>query len=88
MSTERQFPIQLDSYRDALGRMVHPHGGHVPWSIGEEAWERYAARYGREQSCERMAARAGFSEGEMDEFRLGWREFLTGTDLRRRAKCR
>jgi hypothetical protein len=74
MIEERRFPVQMDSYRDALGRMQHPYGS-VPWSIGAEAWEQYV------RSCERIGERGGFGEGEMDEYRPGWREFLTGTNL-------
>ncbi len=65
MSDDRRFPIQAED----VGR-VHPRrpAGSVPWSVGVAAWERYAARYGRGQSAERIAERGGFGFGEMHLF--------------------
>ncbi len=62
---DRRFPIQAED----VGR-VHPRrpAGTVPWSVGVAAWERYAARYGRDQSVERIAERGGFGFGEMHLF--------------------
>ncbi len=34
--------------------------GTVDWSEHLEAWEKYAARHGRDQSAERIAERDGF----------------------------
>lgn len=72
--SERSFPIMREG-RDARGYRV---SGtlYVPWKIGEEAWQRYAAKYGRGQSVERIAERGGFGEYEMDEFRPGWQDFI------------
>lgn len=49
---------------------------YVPWLIGVEAWERYAKKYGGDQSAKRIAERGGFGTEEMDEFRPGWREHI------------
>jgi hypothetical protein len=59
-----RFPIQGEHDR------AHPRRppGTVPWSVGVAAWERYAARYGRGQSVERIAERGGFGFGEMFMF--------------------
>ena len=47
----------------------------MPWSVGVAAWERYAARYGCDQSVERIAERGGFGFGEMHMFLgPGWVE--------------
>ena len=46
----------------------------IPWSLHLRAWDAYAAKYGRYQSAERIAERAGFSVGELDMFVPGWRE--------------
>lgn len=64
-----EFPLQMSSRaKSAEGPRT------VPWSIAEAAWDVYAARYGREQSVERLAERGGFGWGEMDMFLPGWRE--------------
>jgi len=39
--------------------------GTVAWWEHEKAWEAYAAEYGRMQSAERIAQRAGFSYAEL-----------------------
>lgn len=54
--------------------------GTVSWVEHEAAWRTYAARYGRDQSAERIAERGGFSYGELVMF-LGhkpetWKEKL------------
>lgn len=70
--SDRRFPIQAED----VGRH-HPRrpAGTVPWSVGVAAWERYAARYGRDQSAERIAERGGFGHGEMHTFLgPGWVE--------------
>jgi hypothetical protein len=48
--------------------------GKVHWYIGQRAWEKYATKHGREQSCERIVQRGGLSCREMDIFSPGWRE--------------
>ncbi len=47
--------------------------GHIPWALADEAYLVYVTQGGRGQSLERLAQRGGFSVGEMDEFRPGWR---------------
>jgi hypothetical protein len=39
--------------------------GTISWAEHEEAWAAYAARYGRDQSAERLAARGGFGFEEL-----------------------
>ncbi|WNG57385.1 hypothetical protein F0U59_23425 [Archangium gephyra] len=63
----RGFPLQAD-------RVAKPGPVSIPWPVAERAWAAYSARYGRDQSVERLAQRGGFSWGEMDELFPGWRE--------------
>ena len=63
----RMFPIQ-----SAHGAKPHPTS--IPWAIADLAYSVYSARYGKDQSLERMAERGGFSPGEMDDFLPDWRE--------------
>jgi hypothetical protein len=65
--SERMFPIQSE-------RGAKPHPIRIPWSVAEKAFSVYSARYGRDQSLERMAERGGFGPGEMDLFLPGWRD--------------
>lgn len=66
-----EFPLQAERGRDSK---VKPGPLSVPWSVAEKAFATYAARYGTDQSVERLAERAGFSWGEMDLFYPEWRE--------------
>lgn len=74
---ERRFPVMASRGPVAVGS--------VPWSIAEEAYMVYAARYGNRQSLERLAERGGFSEGELDELRPGWRPVARELDELRAA---
>lgn len=65
----KTFPIQTSR----LDKNPSP-TTRIPWSIAERAYASYAARYGHDQSLERLAERGGFSTGEMDMFAPGWRE--------------
>lgn len=60
------FPIQSE-------RKAKPHHLNIPWSVAELAYSVYSARYGREQSLERLAERGGFYPSEMDELLPDWR---------------
>lgn len=62
----REFPLQVT--RGLTGPVS------IPWAVAEKAWAAYSARYGRDQSVERLAQRGGFSWGEMDELFPGWRD--------------
>lgn len=42
--------------------------GTIAWWEHEAAWEAYAARYGRDQSAERIHQRHGFGYGELIAF--------------------
>ncbi len=78
---ERRAPVQGDTGWHLPRR--HPNAkppGTIAWSEHVAAWERYAARYGRGQSAERLAERSGFSYGELVDL-LG-REPLTWEPLR------
>lgn len=46
----------------------------IPWSVAEMAYGVYAARYGTDQSLQRLAERGGFGVEEMDEFYPPWRD--------------
>lgn len=48
-------------------------GRRIPWATHEAAWRAYAAKYGRQQSAERIAERGGFGVVELDMFAPGWR---------------
>ncbi len=66
MSDTRPFPIQGEtSYRDSGGRMVYPQQSTIPWWLAEEAYIYYSAKYGKEQSLERLAERGGFGRIEL-----------------------
>lgn len=67
---ERRFPI-IGTYRPRGGGEPY---GCVPWSVAERAYAGYSARYGTQQSMERLAERGGFGHSEMDQFAPGWRE--------------
>lgn len=58
---EKRAPVQANR------RMNRP-AGSVTWAEHVAAWEEYAKRYGRSQSAERLAERAGFCYGELTEF--------------------
>lgn len=40
-------------------------GPSIPWSLAEKIYERYANRYGKEQSLKRLAERGGFGWAEV-----------------------
>lgn len=61
------FPIQLT-------RDYGPHPMEIPWSVAQRAYSVYASRYGRDQSCARLAERGGFCPREMDDLLPGWKE--------------
>jgi hypothetical protein len=66
----RMFPLQSESLR----RYTKPQLTQIPWSVAEKAYGTYAARYGRDQSLERLAERGGFGQSEMDVLHPTWRE--------------
>ena len=57
--------------------------GRIPLFVAQLAYEKYAAKYGEQQSLERLGERGGFHPEEMDAFLPDWREHAAGiTDLR------
>ena len=60
--TERRAPVQA-TYHPQFSRRIP--AGTIAWDEHVEAWEAYAKKYGRDQSAERMAERAGFSREEL-----------------------
>lgn len=64
---EKLFPIQSE-------RGAAPHPTQIPWPIAELAYSVYSARYGRDQSLDRLARRGGFGPNEMDIFLPDWRD--------------
>jgi len=54
---------------------VQGHSPGIPWSLHVRAWNAYSAKYGKQQSAERIAERGGFSASELDIFVPGWRRY-------------
>lgn len=79
--TERRFPI-IGECRPRGGGDPY---GSVPWSVAERAYAGYSARYGTQQSMERIAARGGFGHAEMDQFAPGWCEYFVARSAERVA---
>lgn len=56
--SERKFPIQgLEKYTNQPVR--------IPWEVAEMAYEEYKARYGTQQTLERLSERGGFGVWEV-----------------------
>lgn len=72
----RTFPLQPD-------RKAKPGPVNIPWSVAEKAYGVYALRFGKDQTLERLAERAGFSWSEMDMFLPDWREECSEIDALR-----
>ena len=60
----RRAPVQGETH-DAQGRYAPRPAGTIAWPEHLEAYEAYARRYGRSQSAERIAERAGFGFYEL-----------------------
>lgn len=60
----RPFPIQSEWNR-TRGRWGRADASTIPWWLAQEAYEFYAARYGKSQSLERLAERGGFGREEL-----------------------
>jgi hypothetical protein len=62
VSVERRAPIQGDYWlpQGTIGK----ESGTISWAEHLEAYEVYAAKYGRSQSAERIAERGGFGHAE------------------------
>lgn len=71
----RMFPLQAEHQKGAK-----PGPLSIPWSIAEAAYGAYAAKYGRQQSLERLAERGGFAWSEMDQLHPGWRTEVAEID--------
>ena len=54
------------SYRNVGGRTRRQPDGSITWEEHLEVFEKYAAKYGREQSAERIAERWGFGKEEAE----------------------
>lgn len=59
----RRAPVQAES---SLKRGEKP-AGTISWAEFEEAYAAYAVLYGRSQSAERLAERAGFGYWELTD---------------------
>ena len=68
---QRRFPIMSDVGEPRKTRRSH---APIPWAVAERAYAAYSARYGNDQTLERMAERGGFGCGEMDMLAPGWEE--------------
>lgn len=67
---ERRAPVQDDDLPSASasrGKIKVP-SGTISWTEHCEAWTAYAARYGRDQSAERLAERGGFGFIELVQY--------------------
>jgi hypothetical protein len=64
---DKMFPIIPDG-------KSKPHPLQIPWSVAEQAYTVYLAKYGSRQSLETLAQRGGFHVSEMDMLLLNWRE--------------
>ena len=63
----KMFPIQTQ-------RGAKPHPTMIPWEIAELAYSVYAAKYGTQQTLQRLSERGGFGPCEMDMYCPDWRE--------------
>lgn len=59
MTDTRPFPIQADHQRPRNEPST------IPWWLAEVAYEYYAAKFGTQQSLERLAERGGFGREEL-----------------------
>ena len=80
MTDERRFPIQGHTEENENGSLRRVLPMTVPWIVGEIAYNEYARRYGTQQSLERLAERAGFGQGEMDDQFPQWRRLTAMLD--------
>lgn len=64
---DKGFPIQAESSRDESGKVCEISKLMIPWVVAEIAYIKYARRYGRSQSLERLAERGGFGRDEFLE---------------------
>lgn len=65
MGEQKLFPLQardLHSPAGSLQRRIQ-----IPWEHAEEAYKEYVARYGKDQSLERLAQRGGLGAEEIVE---------------------
>lgn len=63
MSDVRRAPVQGAGWQSREAMRRPP--GTISWTEHLEAYEAYAARYGRDQSAERLAERGGFGWTEL-----------------------
>lgn len=68
-SEQKLFPLQARDVSSTTG-LQQPI--QIPWEHAEEAYEEYKARYGADQSLERLAERGGFGAEEIVRL-LCWR---------------
>ena len=61
---DRPFPIQGGAYPDPIRPAYYP-ACTIPWWLAEEAYKVYSAKYGTQQSLERLAERGGFGREEL-----------------------
>jgi hypothetical protein len=68
---ERMFPVStMDPY-------PKPYPAQIPWSVAELAYSQYTAKFGNDQSLERLAERGGFGPAELDMFCPGWMDLAS-----------
>lgn len=69
VTAERRAPVQ--GWRVIGEREPRKVRGTIPWELHERIWAAYAARYGRDQSAERIAERGGFGYREAQRLLFG-----------------
>ena len=62
-------------------------GMTIPWSVAEQAYLGYVAKYGDSQTLQRIAERGGFWIEEMDELHPEWREHIRLREENKRLKA-
>ena len=63
--TPERAPVQADRHRSKLIKLPGTVAGTVAWDEHLQAWRAYAAKYGSDQSAERIAERGGFGYAEL-----------------------
>ena len=67
-SMNRPFPIQGEFGKTSEGKRIDISPCTIPWWLAEIAYEYYSAKFGTDQSLERLAERGGFGQKELVSF--------------------